>query len=128
MGPAAREQITVAIFIPIKSAADFAATSRRLLPIGLCIDPYYSWASTCMASEIERSNLFRGQGVVSISNRRLLVTTHLSLHVFTQGTINACLITLVGRRVRLEPDDNVGVEAKRYLLFDGSIKEAARGA
>jgi hypothetical protein len=48
-----------------------------------------------------------------------------SLHVFTQGLIDACLITLAGCCVILEPGDDVGIEAKRELLFDGPIKEAA---
>jgi hypothetical protein len=51
MDAAAREQITVAFFIPIKTA-DIAATSRRLLPIRLFIDRYYSWTSIGVARSL----------------------------------------------------------------------------
>ena len=52
----------------------------------------------------------------------------LPLHVLTQRPIDACLISLIGRRVAFEPGYDIGIEAKGQLLFDGSIEEAASGA
>ena len=38
------------------------------------------------------------------------------------------LITLIGRRVTLEPGDHIGVQAERQLLLDGPIEQATLGA
>jgi len=63
-----------------------------------------------------------------ISSRRSLPPACLPLHVLTQRPIDACLIALVGCRVALEPGDHIGIEAKRQLLFDGSIEEPTLGS
>ena len=59
---------------------------------------------------------------------RSAAPSHLPLHVLTQRSINARLIPLVGSRVALEPGHDIGTEAKRQLLLDGPIEEAALGA
>jgi hypothetical protein len=35
-----------------------------------------------------------------------------ALHVIAQCSIDTCLITFIGRRVFLEPSDDIGIEAK----------------
>jgi hypothetical protein len=51
----------------------------------------------------------------------------LPLHVFAQRSIDPCLIALIGCRVALEPGNDIGIEAERQLLLDGSIEKAALG-
>jgi hypothetical protein len=63
-----------------------------------------------------------------ISSPRSATSACLPLHVLAQCSIDTCLITLIGRRVTLEPGDHIGVQAERQLLLDGPIEQATLGA
>jgi len=63
-----------------------------------------------------------------ISSPRSPTPACLPLHVLAQRPINACLVALTGFRVAFEPGDDIGVEPKCQLLFDGSIEDPTLGA
>jgi hypothetical protein len=93
--------------------------------------PLQGFTVDCTWTAELRQARVRGEGLAhrgfDILSRRATDPTRALPHVLAQHSIDACLISLIGARVALEPSHDIGIEPQGQLLFDRPIEQAAPG-